>query len=52
MSYGYDGYSQIEYAQPHPNLTAVQLGFTLEEMAPILKEQQEWMATMSYMVEQ
>jgi len=52
----YDTNLQIEYAQPHPdfdlvihpNSTAGQLGFTPEEMAPILQEQQELMATMSY----
>jgi len=64
MSYGYDApyddYSQIKYAQPHPdfdlvihpNSAAARLGFSPEEMAPILQEQQELMATMSYEPEQ
>ena len=55
MSYGYcapyDHYSQIEYAQPHPNLdftihlnlVAAQLGLTPEKLAPILQEQQEFL---------
>ena len=51
MSYGYDAYAPIEYAQPHPdfnftihlNSAAAQLGLTPEELAPILQEQQEFL---------
>jgi hypothetical protein len=54
MSYGYNTpYNNYKYTQPHPNFNlvihpnsaAARLGFTLEEMAPILQEQQDLMAT-------
>jgi hypothetical protein len=46
----YDSYSQIVYVLPHPNFDFVihlnsivaQLEFTLEEIASILRKQQEW----------
>jgi hypothetical protein len=54
----YDGYDYLlaECELPHPNLNltihpnsaAAQLGLTPEELAPILKEQQEFLDTVSY----
>ena len=49
-------YSPAENTQPHPDLdltihpnsAAAQLGLTPEELAPILKEQQEFLDTASY----